>query len=209
MKRPLFLSAVAAAALLVPAVSQAQPPEAAPPARQFGRDARRPGAPAPGRAMADRRSMAAELGLTDAQKTDLQKNREAVRRDRLRKTTDLRIARMDLKSLLRAEKVDEKAVSLKLAEVQAAQGALVKLKVDSVLAMKRILTPEQQKMIMDMRGRRAGMKRMMNQNRRGMRSPGDRGRNRGRMGGAMGPGADASDLDLDLDGDDPGPAPIR
>ena len=156
-----------------------------------------PGAPMQQRRMA----MHADLGLTDVQKADLQKLRETSRKDRLRKSTDLKIARLDLHSLLRAEKVDEKAVAAKLAEVQAAQGAMLKLHVDSALAMKRILTPEQQKKMHAMRANR-GQNRMT----RGMRMKGrdqGQGRGRGRMNHPMGagPGGDETELDLDLDHD--------
>jgi Spy/CpxP family protein refolding chaperone len=100
---------------------------------------------------------------------------EGARRDRLRKSTDLKIARMDLQSLLRAEKVDEKAIGAKLAEMQAAQGALLKIRVDSALAMKRILTPEQQKKLGEVR-RERGMGRPRPQMRGGRGfSPGREG----------------------------------
>jgi Spy/CpxP family protein refolding chaperone len=108
---------------------------------------------------AGRRNLRAELGLTDLQKAEIRKGVETARRERLRKSTDLRIAKMDLRSLMQAEKVDEKAVSAKLAEVQAAQAALTKLRVDSALAMKRILTPEQQKKMAEFRADRRGAHR--------------------------------------------------
>lgn len=132
--------------------------------------------------MQRRQAAKAELGLTDVQQADIQKAVETARRDRLRKSTDLKIAKMDLRSLLRAEKVDEKAIAAKLAEAQAAEGALMKIKVDTALAMKRILTPEQQKKFAQMR----------------------EGRGRQRMGQHMMPGMrdDDSDLDLDLEDED-------
>jgi Spy/CpxP family protein refolding chaperone len=104
------------------------------------------------------------------------KARETAKRDRLRKSTDFKIASMDLKSLLRADKVDDKAIAAKLVEVQAAQGALLKVRVDQALAMKRILTPEQQKKMAEMRGA------MMGQGPGRMRQPRGRGMGRG-MGG--------------------------
>jgi Spy/CpxP family protein refolding chaperone len=145
--------------------------------------------------------MAAELGLTDVQQADMRKVMEGARRDRLRKSTDLKIARMDLQSLLREEKVDEKAVSSKLAEAQAAQGALLKLRVDSALQLKRILTPEQQKRMNEMRDRRR-MNWMDGGSRMRRSQPGRPG-TRPRMG--AGPGEGDFDLDLDdLDSDDEG-----
>ncbi len=141
----------------------------------------------------------AELGLTEAQRKDIRKVVEGARRDRLRKSTDLKIARMDLRSMLREEKVDEKAVSVKLAEIQTAQSALLKSRVDSVLAMKRILTPEQQKKMGELRRDR------------GFREGRPRARMRGGRG--LGPGRgsagqpDLGDLDED-EKEDEDPYPL-
>jgi Spy/CpxP family protein refolding chaperone len=150
--------------------------------------------------MQRRKALRAELGLTDVQQADIRKAMESARRDRLRKSTDLKIARMDLQSLLRAEKVDEKAVAAKLAEAQAAQGALMKLRVDTALAMKRILTPEQQKKLAEMRADRRGRGMAW-----GMRKGGMNGR--GRLGPrgmpGLGRGMRDEDSDLDLE-DEPG-----
>ena len=214
MKRSILLNSLAAALLLTPVLIYAQAQDAQPnrpnPRRQGGQPPEggqmgpmgQMGADGP--PMRPRRDIKAELGLTDVQQADIRKAMESARRDRLRKSTDLKIASMDLKSLLRAEKVDEKAVAAKLAEAQAAQGALLKLRVDTALAMKRILTPEQQKKLGEIRGSQ-GQKRM----RQRMMM---RGMNHGgAMGPQMMPGMrdDDSDLDLDLDLDDePGPAPV-
>ena len=161
MKPSFFLTLVAAALVLSPVLASAQPQEAPPnPPNQRRMGPGRAGTPGEGRGIMQRRqAVKAELGLTDVQKADLQKAMESNRRDRLRKTTDLKIASLDLKSLLRAEKVDEKAVAAKLAEVQAAQGALLKLRVDTALSMKRILTPEQQKIMAGQRMKMHGMGR--------------------------------------------------
>jgi len=136
------------------------------------------------------------LGLTETQQTDIRKALEAVDRDRLRRSTDLKMAKLDLRSLLREEKVDEKAVAAKVAEASAAQGALLKLRVDAALAMKRILTPEQQKKFAELRadhGTRRGQRmRMRGMTRRGL----------GPTGRGMGPEGPGDDLDLDLDVDD-------
>lgn len=203
MKTSLFITTLAASLFLSPALVAAQPQDAPPnrPNQGQGDPQMRRGA-GPGAPMQERRmAMHLDLGLTDVQKADIQKLRETSRKDRLRKSTDLKIARLDLHSLLRAEKVDEKAVAAKLAEVSAAQGAMLKLHVDSALAMKRILTPEQQKKMQAMRANR-GQQRMN----RGMRMQGrgqGQGRGRGRMGHPMGaePGGDETELDLNEDHD--------
>ena len=213
MNRSSVLSALCLALLFGPAAGsvQAQDAPPAPPGpRRQGPGFQGPGQPRPGarpgvndRPMVNRagRDRLAELGLSDAQKADMRKAMEGARRDKLRKSTDLKIARMDLKSLLQAEKVDEKAVAAKLLEAQAAQGALMKIRVDGALALKRILTPEQQKKMGQMRGERGpgrGGQRMK------MRNGGGAGEGRGRGGRrfAPRPGGDDSDLDNDYDDED-------
>ncbi len=172
MKPSFFLASFAAAFLLSQAPASAQPQDA-PPERPNQRRMvpGQAGPQGPARGMMQRQAFKEALGLSETQKADLQKVREGTRRERIRKTTDLRIARLDIQSLLRAEKVDEKAVAARLAEAQAAQGALMKLRIDSVLAMKKILTPEQQK---KMAGLRAGQ---------GMKRRGQRMKMRGHRGG--------------------------
>jgi Spy/CpxP family protein refolding chaperone len=199
MKRSAFLTSLGVALLVVPVLVLAQTPE--PQGNRVVRRRQIDGQPGPGQMgpmgqggpmMKPRRDIKAELGLTDAQQADIRKVMEGARRDRLRKSTDLKIARLDLRSLLRADKVDDKAIAAKVAEAQAAQGALLKLRVDTALAMKRILTPEQQKKIAEMRQDR------------GRKGIGQRMKMRGMMrrGGGMGPmpgmNDDGSGLDFDL-----------
>ncbi len=205
MKTSILISSLTAALLVVPSLAIAQPPDAPPNRPAPGR----PGAGMgqgqgqgpgqmrrgpEGRPMQRRATALADLGLTDVQKADLRKARESARRDRLRKSTDLKIARLDLRSLMQAEKVDDKAVAAKLAELQAAHGALLKLRVDTALAMKRLLTPEQQKKLAAMRGARGSQR--LQQRMKMRRAPGQ-GRGRGQAGG--GPGRDDLDLDFDLE----------
>ncbi len=171
------------------------------PRRPMGPGEMRPGQMGPGQMghgpqMMHPQSMKEELGLTDSQQTDIRKTMEGARRDRLRKSTDLKIAKMDLHSLMRADKVDEKAVAAKLAEVQAASGALIKLRVDSALAMKRILTPEQQKKFAEMRAHHRMNGRMNRANRmnRNDAPGGRRGQpRRGGRGAQNPPGDDPGD----------------
>ena len=207
MKTSLLLNSFAAALLLTPVLVSAQTQDVQTPSPNPRRQAPQAGHMGPMGQMGPmkaRRDIKTELGLTDVQQADIRKAMEAAHRDRLRKTTDLKIANLDLKSLLRAEKIDEKAIAAKLAEAQAAQGALLKLRVDSALAMKRVLTPEQQKKLTELRAEN-GPRRMDRRVKRGMQMRG------GAMGPHMMPGLgmrdDESDLDLDLENEE-GPAPL-
>ncbi len=199
MKPSFFLTSLAAALLLSPIVASAQPPEAPPnPPNQRRMGPGRAGMPGENRGRMERReAVKARLALTDAQKADLQKAMESNRRDRLRKAADFKIASLDLKSLLRAEKADEKAIAAKLAEVQAAQGALLKLRVDTALAMKRLLTPEQQKTMM---GQRMKMRAMGRGQGRGERLMRRQARPRPMMDGRGGDDLE-SEPNSDLDGE--------
>lgn len=177
MKPYIFTISLSAALFLAPVPSRAQ-----------GQDTQdnvtAPNRQGPDRVRAPRASRTG-LDLTDAQRAELRKNAEASRRERLIKNTDLQVARLDLRSLLRAENVDEGAIAAKLADAQAAQGALLKIRVDSAVAMRKILTPEQQKRITSMRGDRVN-----NRTRRRLRAPGDRGLNRSRRGLTSAPRSD-------------------
>lgn len=148
-----------------------------------------------------RHNLREQLGLTDVQQADIRRAMENARRDRLRKSTDLKIARLDLMSLLREEKVDEKAIAAKLAEASAAQSALFKLRVDSALAMKRILTPEQQKKLAEIRADRG--RQRMGQRMRGQGMRGMPGFGHGPM-GPGGPGLRGGEAEFDFDLEDEG-----
>lgn len=206
MKASVFLSSCAAALLLAPVLVSAQTQDVQPnpnPRRQGPPQANQMGPMGqmgPMSPMRPRRDIKAELGLTEVQQADIRKAKETAQRERLRKSTDLKIANLDLKSLLRAEKVDEKAVMAKLAEAQAAQGALLKLRVDNALAMKRILTPEQQKKLQEIRGENGRNRMGQRMMRRGMRMHGMNGG--APMGPRMMPGGPGDDSGLDLDIED-------
>jgi len=175
MKRSIFPISLFAAVFLAPVHSRAQGQDTA-------AEVSTPNRQGSGHVRA-RRAPGAGLDLTEAQRAELRQNADAVRRERLIKNTDLRVARLDLRSLLRAKNVDEEAIAAKLADVQAAQGALLKVRVDSALAMRKILTPEQQKRMTNMRGDRV--------NDRMRRSLRDRGRHRTGRGRTSAPRAQA------------------
>jgi len=195
MKTSIFSIFVCGSLVLGPSLLSAQeaPNEGMRPRmRQDDRPAVAPRPPAP----------RVRLDLSDTQRAEIQKSREAARREGLIKRTDLRVAQMDLRSLLRADKVDDQAIAKKLAEVQAAQGALLKLRVDSALALKKILTPEQQKLLRENRGRRGHASMGERGNRRHAPRPRGMHGRPGRGGVPMGEaGLDPADPDLDPDFD--------
>jgi Spy/CpxP family protein refolding chaperone len=87
--------------------------------------------------------MKAELGLSDEQDAQLRKLHQDQRKAQIRRRADLQIARMELQELLAAKTVDEKAIAVKVKEITD-QGALgLKSHVDTQLAVRKVLTPEQ------------------------------------------------------------------
>lgn len=121
--------------------------------------------------------MAEALGLTEQQKAQIEKLRVDQRRAAIKRRADRQLAQLDLRELLNAQTVDEKAVGLRIKELSDLHAAELKARVDHQLAMKKILTPEQQEKMKQMRanrpGRGAGMGRgMMRGPRPGRPAPG-------------------------------------
>ena len=92
----------------------------------------------------DRATLEKELGLTADQAAQLKKLRVEGRKQAIRHRADLAIARLELSELMDAPTVDEKAVAAKVKAVSDLQAAALKARTDERLAMRRLLTPEQQ-----------------------------------------------------------------
>ena len=87
--------------------------------------------------------MKAELGLTDEQEAQLRKLHLDQRKAQIRRRADLQVARMDLQELLAAKTVDDKAIAVKVKEITDLSAGGLKAHVDSQLALRKVLTPEQ------------------------------------------------------------------
>lgn len=172
MKR-LILIAVAAAGLGTVALAQ-------PPGRPGGPGG--PGGPGP--------RLKEELGLSEAQETQIRKLHLDQRKAQIRRRADLEVARLELHDLLAADTVDEKAVQAKVQQIADLEAANLRARVDTQLAMRKVLTPEQQKKFKELHQRRP----------RGPRGEGPRmhGPMRGGPGGPGGP-------ELEEPGDEPDP----
>jgi len=117
--------------------------------------------------------MRQQLGITDEQVSKFHQQNEDFQKAGIQSRATMQIKRMELNDLLRADKPDRAVIDKKLAEVTAAQAASEKARIDHQLAMRSLLTPDQQ----------TKLKQMM-QNRPDM-GP---GRGRGGNGGPNGPG---------------------
>lgn len=121
----------------------------------------------------DRAAIQAELGLSADQAAQIEKLRVEGRKQGIRQRADLAIARIELQELMSAPTVDEEAVAAKVKAISDLQAAGLKARVDERLAMRRVLTPEQQEK----------MKQLMRQHRQ------DRGARPGRAWRGARPGA--------------------
>ena len=117
------------------------------------------------------------LSLTDEQKEKMRALRQEFRKERVRARADLRVQRMELTELMRAENPDRAAIARKLKENSEARNTQALATFDHRQAMRSILTPEQQDKIKEMRKGRRGRRGIGRQGRRGRR--GRDGRNRG------------------------------
>ena len=110
-----------------------------------------------------------ELGLSADQAAQLKKLRAEGRKQTIRHRADMAIARLELQELMDAATVDEKAISAKVKAISDLQAAALQARTNQRLAMRRLLTPEQQEK-MKQRAPRGG--RALRAGRAGRRGPG-------------------------------------
>ena len=138
--------------------------------------------------------MKAALGLTDEQAEKLHQIFFNARKANIKTRADLEIKRMELRELMRAETTDRDAALKKVQEISALREQMMRQHVETMLAAKTVLTPEQQKKF------RAMMARRFSRRAEGFRGPRGLRRWQGRPGGSgAGPGR--------LGGPPDGPAP--
>ena len=118
------------------------------------------------------RAMLERLKLTDEQRNQVEKLRTEYQKQQISQRSKLQTSQLDLRQLMRSDNPDKAAIEKKINEASqlGAQARIARF--NQMLSMKKILTPEQQKML------REGMKMRMQG---GMAGP------RKRMGGQMRP----------------------
>jgi Spy/CpxP family protein refolding chaperone len=117
----------------------------------------------------DRATLEKELGLTADQAAQLRKLRAEGRKQAIRNRADLAIARLELQETMDAPTVDEKAVSAKVKAIADLQAAALEQRTSQHLAMRRLLSPEQQE---KMKQLAPGRGRWARPGRAGRRAPG-------------------------------------
>jgi Spy/CpxP family protein refolding chaperone len=118
-----------------------------------------------------------QVGLTDAQVTQLKKLWGDQRKLAIRRRADMSIARMEMEELLDGPSVDEKALNAKVKELSDLQVAALRSRVDAQLALRKVVTPEQQQKLRGLLRERP---------RHGREGPPPRGERRPGPGGAGG-----------------------
>lgn len=83
------------------------------------------------------------IGVSAEQAAKIQGQQSAFAKTRIRDQADLRVKRLELRDLLRAEKPDRTAIDKKLRELSEVQLAAQKSAIDHQLAMRDALTAEQ------------------------------------------------------------------
>ncbi len=89
--------------------------------------------------------MKAELGLTDEQSAKLHQIFTDSKKASIRARADLEVKRMELHELMMADKTDREAALKKAAEISDLRGQMMRQHIETMLAAKAVLTPEQQK----------------------------------------------------------------
>jgi len=132
----LSLTTVAACALLFAAHANAQPHQ-----RMMQRE----------QAPAMRMRLADALGLTDEQKDQIHQIFLDARKKNIDTDAKQKLARIDLGELMMAEAPDQKKIDAKIAEVSQLHATKMSSHIASVLAVQKLLTPEQRKKAKELR----------------------------------------------------------
>lgn len=119
-------------------------------AQDPGRGPRPPRPRGPG----DPETMKQELVLNDQQVSQLRKLRMDGRKAAIRRQADTQLARIGLQELLESESADEKALQARIKELSDLHAAGLRARVDAQLALRKILTPEQQQKLKQLRAQR-------------------------------------------------------
>jgi Spy/CpxP family protein refolding chaperone len=101
-----------------------------------------------------------KLNLTDAQKKDFQNLNTDFAKQRVEQQSKIKLAAIDLRSLMKADTPDKAAIEKKINEISDLQAQNRLLRVDHWFAVNKILNPDQQKLWKEMLDRpfRAGFR---------------------------------------------------
>lgn len=95
------------------------------------------------------------LQLSDAQREQVRQITLEARKGARRRQAEIDVLHLDIQDLIAAPALDEAALSAKVQQLGELQLASVRAEVDSRVAMRKILTPEQIEKMSELRGRRS------------------------------------------------------
>ncbi len=95
-----------------------------------------------------------KLNLTDDQQAKLADIHDRQARRAIPIQGDLRIAALDLRKVMRADKPDQRAIDAQIDKIASLRASLQKSRVASMLEARSVLTPAQQKLMREARGMR-------------------------------------------------------
>jgi len=96
-------------------------------------------------AMLENERVKTELGLADQQTDRLRQIVVDAKKNTIKTRADIAVRGIELREMLRADKPDREAVMKKVQEISDLRGQIMRQHVESLLAAKTVLTPEQQK----------------------------------------------------------------
>ena len=137
MKRFSFLMA-AAAMVLMANIATAQPPQGGMMRREMMKE--RPG-----------NSPLEDLGLSDAQKTQIRQAMLDTRKKNIDVEAKLKLATIELHELMAVDAPDQAKINAKISEVSKQRETLMRNGIETKLAVQKILTPEQRKKMQELR----------------------------------------------------------
>jgi len=97
------------------------------------------------------KSLLEELGLSDAQKSQIHQVRLDTRKKNIDVEAKLKLAGIELHELMNAETPDQGKINAKISEVSKWREALMRNGIETKLAVQKILTPEQRKKMQESR----------------------------------------------------------
>ena len=119
--------------------------------------------------------MKAGLELTPEQKERIMETRLNFQKDKIKLRADMKIAQLELKSLMREEELNRSEIYRKIDYIGNLKTQLAKNRVDQRMAIRDILTKEQLDKLKERKFRRSIRKKLM-QHRKGHQRPHARGR---------------------------------
>lgn len=104
-----------------------------------------------GRGGAAREDLRKQLNLTEEQRTKLADIHDRSARASIPIQGDIKIAGLDLRKLVRADKPDQRAIDAQIDKMAGLRAKLQKSHIASMLEARSVLTPEQRKILRDAR----------------------------------------------------------